>query len=123
MAKIFRNFLTKRSGRPMLSPMTMNAAIEELEQAIADAGSLSALADSWRVPPYILYDWRSGKTRCPTARYLPAIAQGMGHTTDELIGLCNSPARNGGSAASPPERETCPPTPGRRSRTSITSGS
>jgi len=110
---IFRKSLTSRPGRPMLAVRTMNAAIEELEQHISRAESLSALAEKWDVPRYILYDWRSGKTKCPTARYLPAIAQGMGHTTDELIGLCRSPARNG---ETPPEGATpCPPARGRSS--------
>ena len=85
----------------MLIPRIMNAAIEELEQAIAEAGTLSNLAKAWRVPSYILYDWRSGKTKCPTARYLPAIAQGLGRTVDGLIMLCNSPA-NGANGDTPP---------------------
>jgi len=87
----------------MLIPRTMNAAIEELEEAIARAKTLSALAGAWKVPAYILYDWRSGKTKCPTARYLPAIAQGMGKTIDELIDLCGKPARNGDTPLTPPE--------------------
>jgi hypothetical protein len=81
----------------MLIPETMTAAIRELQQIIERTpGGVSRLAKSWDVPPYILYDWRQGKTRCPRGRYLPRIARGMGKTTDELIDLCE---RNGDSPA------------------------
>lgn len=103
MMAIFRSFLTQRVGRPMLAVETMNAAIQELERLI-DLKPLATLADEWQVPAYILYDWRAGKTKCPTARYLSAIARGMGlGGVEELLALINTngetPPQNALSAA------------------------
>jgi len=46
---------------------------------------ISDVAREWGIPPHILYDGIYENTNAPSAKYLPAVARGLGMTVEELL--------------------------------------
>lgn len=57
---------------------------ERLGIAIGDR-SIQSVADDWDVPYWVIRDTLKGSTDCPRGLYIPAMARGLGVTTDQVI--------------------------------------
>lgn len=55
-----------------------------LEEATAGR-RVSDVAKSWGVPAWLIYDGLYEHTKTPSARYLPAVARGLGLTVESLL--------------------------------------
>jgi hypothetical protein len=47
--------------------------------------SVQQVADEWGIPYWVLRDTLRGSTDCPRGKYIPAMARGLGITSDDLI--------------------------------------
>lgn len=74
--------MTGRPGRPRIRGVK---AYARLLCERVDGHAVVDVAKEWGIPRWVLDDGISGKVNAPSAKYLPAVARGLGMTVEELL--------------------------------------
>ena len=82
--------LTKRTGRPRIHIVKTTPLIASIDKALGGR-DVSEVAELWGIPRWVIDDIRRGKTKMPSARYLPGVAAGLGITVDTLLARAQEP--------------------------------